>query len=66
MQGLAGALLFPAVLSLVTTLFEPGPQRTRAIAVWGGAGASGLTIGALLSGLLTGWLGWRSVPGAST
>jgi MFS family permease len=60
-QGFAGALLFPAVLSLVTTLFEPGPQLTRAIAVWGGAGASGLTIGALLGGLLTGWLGWRSV-----
>lgn len=60
-QGLAGALLFPAVLSLITTLFKEGPQRNHAIAIWGGAGASGLTVGALLGGLLTGWLGWRAV-----
>ncbi|GAA2136889.1 MFS transporter [Streptomyces synnematoformans] len=60
-QGLGGALLFPATLSLINTLFAEGPQRNRALAVWGGAGASGLTLGSLLGGLLTGWFGWASV-----
>jgi len=60
-QGLGGALLFPATLSLVNTLFPEGPRRNRALAVWGGAGASGLTLGALLGGLLTATFGWEAV-----
>ncbi|MFG2930879.1 MFS transporter [Streptomyces achromogenes] len=60
-QGIAGALLLPSTLSLINTLFEEGPKRNRALAVWGGAGASGLTIGALLGGVLTENLGWPSV-----
>lgn len=60
-QGLGGALLFPATLSLINTLFAEGAQRNRALAVWGGAGASGLTLGSLLGGLLTGAFGWESV-----
>ncbi|GJF27850.1 MFS transporter [Kitasatospora sp. NE20-6] len=60
-QGLGGALLFPATLSLINTLFAEGPQRNRALAVWGGAGASGLTLGSLLGGVLTGAFGWASV-----
>jgi MFS family permease len=60
-QGIGGALLLPATLGLLTTLFEEGPQRNRALAVWGGAGASGLSIGALLGGVLTQALGWPAV-----
>ncbi|WP_189396942.1 MULTISPECIES: MFS transporter [unclassified Streptomyces] len=60
-QGIAGALLLPSTLSLINTLFEEGPKRNRALAVWGGAGASGLTIGALLGGVLTEHFGWPSV-----
>ncbi|MFF5442283.1 MFS transporter [Streptomyces achromogenes] len=60
-QGIAGALLLPSTLSLINTLFEEGPKRNRALAVWGGAGASGLTIGALLGGVLTENFGWPSV-----
>lgn len=60
-QGLGGALLFPTTLSLVNTLFEEGRQRNRALAIWGGAGATGLTLGSLLGGLLTGAWGWASV-----
>ena len=60
-QGIGGALLLPATLSLINTLFEEGPRRNRALAVWGGAGASGLTIGALLGGVLTENLGWPAV-----
>ncbi len=60
-QGIGGALLLPATLSLINTLFEEGPRRNRALAVWGGAGASGLTIGALLGGVLTENFGWPAV-----
>lgn len=60
-QGIGGALLFPATLSLINRLFEEGPSRNRALAVWGGAGASGLTIGAILGGVLTNTFGWEAV-----
>jgi MFS family permease len=60
-QGLGGALVFPATLSLVNTMFEEGRERNHALAVWGGAGAAGLVIGVLLGGLLTQALGWESV-----
>ena len=52
-QGLGGALVFPATLSLVNTTFAEGRERNRALAVWGGAGAAGLVIGVLLGGVLT-------------
>lgn len=60
-QGIGAALLFPATLSLINRLFEEGPSRNRALAVWGGAGASGLTLGSLAGGILTGVYGWPSV-----
>jgi MFS family permease len=60
-QGLGGALVFPATLSLVNTLFAEGDERNRAVAIWGGAGATGLVIGVLLGGVLTDALGWQAV-----
>ncbi|MCX4090969.1 MFS transporter [Nocardia sp. alder85J] len=60
-QGVGGALLLPSTLSLIGTLFEEGPARNRALAAWGGAGAAGLTVGALLGGLLTQAFGWSAV-----
>ncbi|MEV4400461.1 MFS transporter [Nonomuraea sp. NPDC049607] len=60
-QGLGGALLFPATLALVNTGFAEGSARNRALAVWSGAGASGLALGSLLGGLLTGAWGWEAV-----
>jgi MFS family permease len=36
LQGLGGALVFPATLALVNTTFAEGPERNRALAVWGG------------------------------
>ncbi len=47
-QGVAGALLFPATLSLINTLYAAGPERNRALAVWSMASAGGLAAGALL------------------
>jgi EmrB/QacA subfamily drug resistance transporter len=61
LQGAAGAFLFPATLALVDSTFDEGAERTRAIAVWGSAGASGLALGVLAGGVLTGLFGWRAV-----
>lgn len=60
-QGLAGALIAPASLALVTASFAEGPMRSRALAIWGAAGASGGAVGVALSGILTQTLGWRAV-----
>jgi MFS family permease len=60
-QGLGGALVFPATLALVNTMFAEGRERNRALAVWGGAGADGLVIGVLLGGVLTEAFGWEAV-----
>jgi EmrB/QacA subfamily drug resistance transporter len=60
-QGLGGAFVFPATLALVNTTFAEGPERNRALAIWGGAGAAGLVIGVLLGGVLTQALGWEAV-----
>ncbi|MEN3360214.1 MAG: hypothetical protein V7637_4196 [Mycobacteriales bacterium] len=57
-QGLCAALLQPAVLGLIGTTFPAGPARSRAVAVWGSVGASGLAAGAILGGLLT-TASWR-------
>lgn len=60
-QGIGAALLFPSTLSLINRLFEEGPSRNRALAVWGGAGASGLTLGSFAGGILTSAFGWPAV-----
>jgi EmrB/QacA subfamily drug resistance transporter len=60
-QGLGGALIFPATLSLVNTTFAEGRERNRALAAWAGAGAAGLVVGVLLGGVLTQALGWEAV-----
>jgi EmrB/QacA subfamily drug resistance transporter len=61
LQGLGGALVFPATLSLVNTTFAEGRERNRAVAVWGAAGAAGLVVGVLLGGVLTQTFGWEAV-----
>ncbi|WP_432994834.1 MFS transporter [Dactylosporangium sp. CA-233914] len=60
-QGLSGALLFPATLSLVVTSFEEGRERNRAFSVWAAAGAGGMVLGSLLGGVLTEAFGWAAV-----
>lgn len=59
-QGLGGALLFPAVLTLISTRFA-GAQLGRAFAVWGTAGGAGMILGSLLGGVLTEAFGWEAV-----
>ena len=60
-QGLGGAVVFPATLALVNVTFPEGRARNRALGVWGGAGAAGLVVGVLLGGILTRAFGWQAV-----
>ena len=59
-QGLGAALLSPAALSIITTSYA-GAQRATALGVWGTLGGAGAAVGVLAGGMLTTWLGWRSV-----
>lgn len=59
-QGIGGALLSPAILSLITTTFEEGKERNRAFGIWGATGSSGMVIGSLLGGVLTQAFGWAA------
>jgi len=61
LQGLGGALLFPTTLALINSMFTEGRQRNRALAVWSGAGAAGLSLGSLLGGVFTTLFGWEAV-----
>jgi EmrB/QacA subfamily drug resistance transporter len=59
-QGLGAALLTPAALSIITTSYM-GAQRASALGVWGAIGGAGAAAGVLAGGILTTWVGWRSV-----
>jgi EmrB/QacA subfamily drug resistance transporter len=58
-QGLGGAVIAPASLSILTTTFEEGPARNRAVGIWGAMGGAGGAAGVLLGGILTDLLSWR-------
>jgi EmrB/QacA subfamily drug resistance transporter len=58
LQGLGGALLAPAALSLLMTTFAEGRDRNRALGIYGAASGSGAAVGVLLGGLLTSYLSW--------
>jgi len=57
-QGLGGALLAPAALSLLMTRFAEGRDRNLALGIYGAASGSGAAVGVLLGGLLTSYLSW--------
>ena len=58
LQGLGGALLAPAALSILMTTFAEGRERNIALGIWGAASGSGGAAGVLLGGLLTSYLNW--------
>ncbi|MEV7609829.1 MFS transporter [Microbacterium sp. NPDC089320] len=58
-QGTATAMVTPAALALMTTMFPEGRARSRALGLNGALMAAGFTSGAVLGGLLTGGVSWR-------
>jgi EmrB/QacA subfamily drug resistance transporter len=58
-QGLGGAIVAPATLSILTTTFTEGAERNKALGLWGAMGGVGGATGALLGGILTQTLSWR-------
>jgi EmrB/QacA subfamily drug resistance transporter len=59
-QGLGAAMLSPAALSVITTAFQ-GPERAKALGVWGAVGGAGAAIGVLMGGALTELVDWRAI-----
>ena len=60
-QGVGAAMLSPAALSLVTTLYDEGPARSRALAAWAAVAASAARSACLLGGALTSVLDWPAI-----
>jgi EmrB/QacA subfamily drug resistance transporter len=58
-QGVFGALLAPAALSLLTTTFTDPKERGRAFGIFGAIAGGGAAVGLLLGGVLTEYLDWR-------
>jgi len=58
LQGLGGALLSPAALSIINTTFTDTAERTKALGVWSGIAAGGGAVGLLLGGVLTDLASW--------
>jgi EmrB/QacA subfamily drug resistance transporter len=61
LQGLGAALVSPAALSIVTTTFAEGAERTKALGIWSSIAAGGGAVGLVLGGALTESLSWRWV-----
>ncbi len=59
LQGLGGALVSPAALSIIMTTFRENSERTRALGVWSAIAAGGAAFGLLLGGVLTDLVSWR-------
>src|SRR5262245_9053570 len=61
LQGLGAAVVLPAALSIVMNMFAGGPERNKALGLWGAIGAAGATIGVITGGLLTEYAGWEYI-----
>jgi EmrB/QacA subfamily drug resistance transporter len=59
LQGLSGAFMSPAALSIVLVIYNEGKERNVALSVWGAVAAGGAAVGVLLGGILTQYLNWR-------
>ena len=59
LQGLAGAFMSPAALSIVISEFREGKERNTALGIWAAVSAGGAAVGLLLGGVLTQYLSWR-------
>ncbi len=60
-QGAGAALMLPAALSILTTTFNEGHDRLKAMGAWGAVAGLASAVGVFLGGVLSQTLGWRSV-----
>ncbi len=60
-QGLGAAIASPAALSILTTTFQEGAERNKALGMWGAVAGAGGAAGVLLGGILTEYVGWQAV-----
>src|SRR5947199_8505483 len=58
LQGLGAALISPAALSIISTTFQEGAERARALAVWAAIAIGGSAVGLILVGTLTQYFSW--------
>jgi EmrB/QacA subfamily drug resistance transporter len=58
LQGLGASMMSPAALSILTTTFQEGRERNKALGIWGAVAGSGGAIGVLLGGVLTSAFSW--------
>src|SRR5579859_728471 len=61
LQGVGAAALAPAARSIVSVLFEEGPERFKALGIWAAVAGSGSVVGLILGGVLTSAFGWQWV-----
>jgi len=57
-QGIGAAIISPAALSILTTTFQEGAERNKALGIWGAVAGTGGAAGVLLGGILTDQLNW--------
>ncbi|MFG2871240.1 MFS transporter [Streptomyces sp. NPDC048338] len=60
-QGLSAAAVSPAVLAMIAGGFPEGPERVKAMGIFGAVSSAGFTGGVVAGGLLTEYLTWRAV-----
>lgn len=60
-QGIGAALSIPAAMSIISNNFPAGPQRNKALGIFGALGSGGAAAGSIIGGLLTDSAGWRSL-----
>jgi EmrB/QacA subfamily drug resistance transporter len=58
-QGVGAAIAAPSTLTLLTTSFREGHERTRAIALYSAVVGAGGSVGLVLGGMVTTWFSWR-------
>jgi MFS transporter, DHA2 family, methylenomycin A resistance protein len=61
LQGLGAAIMLPASLALLSHTFPDSTERSHAVTTWANTASLGFAAGPVLGGLLTTWLGWRSI-----
>jgi EmrB/QacA subfamily drug resistance transporter len=61
LQGIGAAMVSPTALALITSMFDEGENRNRALGVFAAVGSAGAIAGQLLGGVLTDAFGWRSI-----